>query len=63
MIETSARRLLLPLNPLYRLVLALRELSFWAPAQRLRYPVISIGNLSTGGTGKTPMTIALAGGS
>ena len=30
------------------------------PIRRLRYPVISIGNLSTGGSGKTPLTIALA---
>jgi tetraacyldisaccharide 4'-kinase len=58
--DTSARRLLFPLNPLYRLALALRELSFLTPAQRLRYPVVSIGNLSTGGAGKTPLTIALA---
>jgi tetraacyldisaccharide 4'-kinase len=58
--DSSARRLLLPLNPLYRLALAFRELSLLAPAQRLRYPVVSIGNLSTGGSGKTPLTITLA---
>jgi tetraacyldisaccharide 4'-kinase len=28
--------------------------------RRLRWPVVSIGNLSTGGAGKTPLTIALA---
>ena len=60
MIEISARRLLFPLNPLYRLGLAFRELSLLGPARRLRHPVISIGNLSTGGAGKTPLTIALA---
>ena len=30
------------------------------PLRRLRWPVVSIGNLSTGGAGKTPLTIALA---
>ena len=30
------------------------------PVRRLRWPVVSIGNLSTGGAGKTPLTIALA---
>jgi tetraacyldisaccharide 4'-kinase len=28
--------------------------------RRLRFPVVSIGNLSTGGAGKTPLTITLA---
>jgi tetraacyldisaccharide 4'-kinase len=60
---SSARRLLLPLVPLYRLALALRELRLSTrlePIRRLRLPVISIGSLSAGGSGKTPLTIALA---
>ena len=59
----ESRPMLLPLVPLYRLALAARELrlrSGLEPVRRLRYPVISIGNLSTGGSGKTPLTIALA---
>jgi tetraacyldisaccharide 4'-kinase len=59
----SARRLLLPLVPLYRLALAVRELRLRTglePVRRLRFSVVSIGNLSTGGSGKTPLTIALA---
>ena len=59
----SARRLLLPLAPAYRLALALRALRLrWGmePVRRLRWPVVSVGNLSTGGSGKTPLTIALA---
>ena len=55
------RPALLPLVPLYRAGLAWRELRGWGPIRRLRHPVISIGNLSTGGSGKTPLTIALAG--
>jgi tetraacyldisaccharide 4'-kinase len=57
------RRWLAPLTPLYAAGLALRN---WRiengtePVRRLRYPVVSIGNLSTGGAGKTPLTIALA---
>ena len=55
------RRLLLPLVPLYRLGLTIhgRKLRR-TPPLRLQRPVISIGNLSTGGSGKTPLTIALA---
>src|SRR5580693_443730 len=57
------RPLLWPLVPVYRLGLALREFQFRSglkPIRRLRWPVISIGNLSTGGSGKTPLTMALA---
>ena len=59
----SPRKLLLPLVPGYRLGLWLRAQGLGAnraPAKRLRLPVVSIGNLSTGGSGKTPLTIALA---
>ncbi|HEX4319519.1 MAG TPA: tetraacyldisaccharide 4'-kinase [Acidobacteriaceae bacterium] len=47
-----------PLVPVYAAGAALR----WAglKPKRLAWPVISVGNLSTGGTGKTPFTIALA---
>ncbi len=60
---TPPRRFLLPLAPFYRLALAARTLRLrWGlePVRRLRFPVISIGNLSTGGAGKTPLAIALA---
>jgi tetraacyldisaccharide 4'-kinase len=57
------RKLLLPLVPAYRLALALRELRLGAGLERVRrlgWPVVSIGSLSAGGAGKTPLTIALA---
>lgn len=61
--SAGLRSVLLPLTPLYRLALTLRERRLATgrePIRRLQYPVISIGNLSTGGAGKTPLTIALA---
>lgn len=61
--SSSLRILLLPFTPLYRVGLAVRESSLRAgrePIRRLQWPVVSIGNLSTGGSGKTPLTIALA---
>lgn len=61
--RSSARKFLLPLTPLYRLALGLRELrlrSGLESVRRLRYPVVSIGSLSAGGSGKTPLTIAIA---
>ena len=54
---------LAPLTPLYAAAVALRGLRVekgWEPVRRLRWPVVSIGNLSTGGAGKTPLTVALA---
>jgi tetraacyldisaccharide 4'-kinase len=60
---SGTRRLLAPLIPAYRLAVFVRDFRLrrgWEPVRRLKFPVISIGNLSTGGAGKTPFTIALA---
>jgi tetraacyldisaccharide 4'-kinase len=54
---------LAPLVPLYAAGAAWRGFRFnrgWEPVRRLEWPVISVGNLSTGGSGKTPLAIALA---
>jgi tetraacyldisaccharide 4'-kinase len=59
------RYLAAPLSPLYGAVVRARNRSFDAHperALRLEVPVISVGNLSTGGTGKTPLTLFLAEG-
>lgn len=55
--------LLLPLSWLYRLVLACRRFVYAAgilPSFRPAAPVIVVGNLTVGGTGKTPLIIWLA---
>jgi len=58
-----ARPLLLPFSWLYGLGVFLRNLGYdsgWAKIHRIPVPVISIGNLSAGGTGKTTLTLSLA---
>jgi tetraacyldisaccharide 4'-kinase len=53
--------LLAPLSLVYASVMRARNARFdRTPPQRLRWPVVSIGNLSVGGAGKTPLVICLA---
>ncbi|WP_243383781.1 tetraacyldisaccharide 4'-kinase [Geothrix alkalitolerans] len=59
------RYLAAPLSPLYGMVVRARNRSFDAHPERISrvsVPVVSIGNLSAGGTGKTPLTLFLAEG-
>jgi tetraacyldisaccharide 4'-kinase len=59
------RYLAAPLAPLYGAVVRARNRSFEAHperAARVGVPVLSVGNLSAGGTGKTPLTLFLAEG-
>jgi tetraacyldisaccharide 4'-kinase len=51
-----------PLSAIYRAGVAAKNLAYenrWFSA-KLAWPVVSIGNLSVGGSGKTPLTIRLA---
>ncbi len=54
---------LVPLSPLYGRVMALRAALYaggWLTSRRLRRPVVCVGNLTTGGSGKTPLVIKIA---
>lgn len=55
--------ILYPVSLVFRALVALRRelyLSSFLPSHQLLLPVIVIGNISVGGTGKTPFTLALA---
>jgi len=57
------RWLLAPLAPLYGAAVRLRNHAFGRHperAERVGVPVVAVGNLTTGGTGKTPVTLQLA---
>jgi tetraacyldisaccharide 4'-kinase len=59
----TRRPLLLPLAPLYGAALAMKRRLFqwgWLRQNRLQSPVISVGSVSAGGAGKTPMVLMLA---
>ena len=58
-----ARIGLYPLSMLFRAATGLRSFAYWArlvPIRRGPIPVVSVGNLTVGGTGKTPLTLWIA---
>jgi tetraacyldisaccharide 4'-kinase len=62
-LATALRYLLVPLSPIYWTVVAFRNLLYSSRVlepKRCSSKVISIGNITTGGTGKTPVTLMLA---
>ncbi len=59
----SLRILLSPLSLIYGLVIVIRNMLYtlgWKSIHRLPAFVISVGNITTGGTGKSPVVVALA---
>jgi tetraacyldisaccharide 4'-kinase len=59
----AARAALLPISALYGIVVTLRALRYrlgFGTARQLPLPAIAVGNLSVGGTGKTPLTAWIA---
>ena len=60
---TCAPAALRPLSGLYGAAVSARRAAFrrgWLRARRAAVPVVVVGNLTVGGTGKTPLTIWLA---
>jgi tetraacyldisaccharide 4'-kinase len=58
-----ARLALLPASGLWRLGMASRELAYrrgWLPVHDLPLPSVGVGNLTVGGSGKTPIAIWIA---
>jgi len=59
----AARTALLPFSALYGMIVTARWLPYrlgFGSARRLPLPAIAVGNLSVGGTGKTPITAWIA---
>jgi tetraacyldisaccharide 4'-kinase len=61
--ERARRSLLQPLSWVYGALIAVRRRAYeagWLASARAGRPVVVVGNLTVGGTGKTPLTVWLA---
>ena len=61
--QTTLNRLLARLAAGFKLGVAIRRAAYghgWFKTHRLNRPVVSVGNLTTGGTGKTPLVRTIA---
>ena len=62
---TAARTMLFPAERLFGAVVGARDILYdagWLPAIETKIPAVSIGNLTVGGTGKTPIAAWVARG-
>ncbi len=57
--QSIARYFLIPLSWLYGIVVAIRKKYMLSHVKPLSKPVIVVGNITVGGTGKTPLVITL----
>lgn len=63
LLRDAASPLLWPFTLPYAIAVGLKNCAYdrrWVHPQHLSWPVISVGNLSVGGTGKTPLVLLLA---
>lgn len=62
--KTFLLLLLIPVSWLYKIIVSLRSMAYVTgllPVRRVAIPVIVVGNITVGGTGKTPLILWLTG--